>query len=378
MERHADVLVIGGGVIGLTTAYFLARDGIRVRLLEQGFLGKEASWAGAGIVPPGDPDCAETPFDRLRSLSFSLFPRLSEELRTATGVDNGFFRCGGLDFPGASEDLDEEWHGKGVTRSTLDAAAARSLEPALAPDLGPAVHLPDLCQLRNPRHLRALAEACRHLGADLREDEKVERFDHQHGRIQAAVSSSGTWTADRFLLAGGAWTDALLQATGRPAGIRPVRGQIVLLNPGRPLLHHVLLHGSRYLVPRPDGRILVGSTEEDVGFDRRTTAGGVASLLALATRLVPSLRHAEVERTWAGLRPGSPDGMPFLGPVPGWDNLFVAAGHFRAGIQLSPGTALLMKQRMMGQPTSLPLEPYGLERNVEAPSDHPRHPARRE
>jgi glycine oxidase len=122
------------------------------------------------------------------------------------------------------------------------------------------------------------------------------------------------------------------------------------------------MRGARYLVPRPDGRVLVGSTEENVGFDKRTTAAAIGELLGFAFTLVPELAAAHVERTWAGLRPGSPDGLPFLGRVPGFDNLFVAAGHYRAGIQLSPGTGLVLKELLLGQKLTVPLEPFRLER----------------
>ena len=118
--------------------------------------------------------------------------------------------------------------------------------------------------------------------------------------------------------------------------------------------------GTQYLVPRSDGRVLIGSTEEHAGFEKNTTAAGIGGLLALALRLVPDLENAPLEKTWAGLRPGSPDGLPFIGPAPGFANLLVAAGHFRAGIQLSPGTALLLKERILGQPASMPLDAFRL------------------
>ena len=141
-----------------------------------------------------------------------------------------------------------------------------------------------------------------------------------------------------------------LSVPGLQPGIHPVRGQIALLNTRVALIQRILLHGARYLVPRPDGRVLVGATEEDAGFDKRTTATAVRDLLGLAFELVPELANAHLERCWAGLRPGSPDGLPFLGAVPGCDNLFVAAGHFRAGLQLSPATGLVVKELLLGQP----------------------------
>jgi glycine oxidase len=219
-----------------------------------------------------------------------------------------------------------------------------------------------MAQLRNPRHIKALLACCRTLGVTLRPGCPVHGFDKQSTRITAVQSSAGRLVADRFLLTAGAWSESLLAPLGCRPGIRPVRGQIALLNTGPPLLHRILLEGKRYLVPRADGRVLVGSTEENAGFDKRTTAEAIGDLLALARRLVPAIGQAQLERCWAGLRPGSPEGMPFLGPVPGFDNLFVAAGHFRAGIQMSPGTALVMKELLLDQPLTVSLAAFRLDR----------------
>jgi glycine oxidase len=144
--------------------------------------------------------------------------------------------------------------------------------------------------------------------------------------------------------------------------IQPVRGQIVLLNTGDSLVRRILMRGPRYLVPRPDGRVLIGSTEESVGFRKQTTAQAVQSLLAFGLSLVPALAEARLERAWSGLRPGSPDGLPFLGAAPGFENLFIAAGHYRAGIQLSPATGLVLKQLILGQPTTVSLTPFRVGR----------------
>jgi glycine oxidase len=364
MAVNGDVLIVGGGVIGLTTAYYLAGAGARVLVVDQGDFGLEASWAGAGILPPSNPLTARTPLDRLRALSTSLFPSLSADLRERTGIDNGYLRCGGLEFTSELDpSAEQEWRGAGVVFEAIDTVGLRRLEPNVVASPGPVYHLPDLAQLRNPRHVKALLAACQSLGVRLRPGYPVHGFEHQDHRVTSVQTLSGRLHADQFLLTAGAWSDVLLGQLGWRPGIRPVRGQIALLRCETPLIHRVLLRGPRYVVPRADGRVLVGSTEEDVGFDKRTTARAIHDLLELAYGLVPGLADAPLERCWAGLRPGSLDGLPYLGQVPGWENVFVAAGHFRAGIQLSPGTGLVMKQLLLGEKVSMPLEAFGLERS---------------
>ncbi len=368
MAEHPDVLVLGGGVIGLTTAYFLAGEGARVALLDKGDFGQQASWAGAGIIPPGNPERAPTPFDRLRAHSSTMYPALSRQLREETGLDNGYVVCGGLELLDDVEVAEDEWRSEGIVFHELDRQALHQLQPDLAPSLGRAYHLPDMAQVRNPRHIKALLAGCRARGADLRPNCGARSLVLRGSRLDAVETDQGRLTAGKVLLATGAWTDPLLAQAGWRPGIRPVRGQIALLNTGRPGTRPVLLHGKRYLVPRTDGRVLVGATEEDAGFDARPTAGGIAGLLAFAASIVPSLAEAPLERCWAGLRPGSPDGMPFLGEVPGCANLYVAAGHFRAGIQLSPATGLVMTELLLGRPTTIPLDAFRLDRPPAPPA----------
>lgn len=361
MAQATEVVIVGGGVIGLTTAYFLAREGVGVTIVDRADFGQEASWAGAGILPAEELARARSPVEKLLAHSSSLFPILSDELREGTGIDNGYLRCGGLEFlePLGAAGL-EAWHeerGNFVSEAELG-----RLETALGPGLGPALRLPDMAQVRNPRHLKALIAACAGRGVRMLPGCAAFGFVKSRQRIDAVRTPGGEVRGDRFLVAAGAWSSELLKDLGWQPAIRPIRGQIVLLDLGMPVFRRILLWGARYLVPRPDGKVLVGSTEEDVGFDKRTTAEAVADLILLATRLVPVLGGAPVERCWAGLRPGSPDGLPYLGAVPGWDNVFVAAGHFRAGLQLSPGTALVMKECLLGQPLSVPLDAFRLDR----------------
>jgi len=362
MSQHPDVLILGGGVIGLTVAYYLAREKVRVEVVDKSDFGQEASWAGAGILPPGNPTLARTPFDRLRAISSDAFPALSQELRERTGIDNGYLRCGGLELLAGHDDRDDqEWRGDGIRCEELSGPDLRRLEPNLAPRFVRAFLLPDTAQLRNPRHVKALVSGCDSWGARLRPEFAVVGFERNGDRVSAVTTAAGRLTAGHYLIAAGAWSDALLGQVGWRPGIRPIRGQIALLNTGVPLCRRVLMLGKRYLVPRPDGRVLVGATEEDAGFDKRTTAVAIRDLLDFAIDLVPALADAPLERSWAGLRPGSPDGLPFLGSVPGVENLSVAAGHFRAGIQLSLGTGIVMKELILGQPTTIPLESFRLD-----------------
>lgn len=364
MKPSTDVIILGGGVIGLTTAYLLAQEGASVLVCDQASVGMESSWAGAGILPPSDIDHAQLPLDRLRALSSRYFPDLSRELKDRTGIDNDFVRCGGLEFVSHCERREsDEWYGLGVPTNVLSEKEVAGLEPAVAPDLGKALEIPALAQLRNPRHLQALRAACLDTKkVALLEETPVLGFVVEGNHVKGVRTAHEVLTGDRFLLAAGAWTDHLLEPLGCRLKIEPVRGQIVLLNPSKVLFRRILIWGSRYLVPRLDGRVLIGSTEEHAGFEKSTTAEAVHALLTLGIRLVPRLAAATVEKTWAGLRPSSPDGLPFLGPVPGLENLFVAAGHFRAGIQLSLGTGILLTQMILGQPLAMPMDAFRLDR----------------
>lgn len=352
--RGTDVVIVGGGVIGLSLAYELAGQGTSVRVLERGDFGREASWAGAGILPPGSLNGAETPQAKLRAFSHELWRKWSEALRSETGIDNGFVQCGGIavSVERSSEDLSHEidfWRTEGVAVEELTAERRSSLEPKLSESISESYRLPQLAQVRNPRHLKALIAACEARGVDLVSGQQVIGFGGPSDSPRSVLTVTDAFPADTIGICGGAWTESLLQNYDLNLQIEPVRGQIVLLSLRSPVFRHVIECGSRYLVPRTDGRVLIGSTEEWVGFDKRNTAAGVAGLIEFGIGVVSKLAEATLERTWAGLRPGSADGSPFLAPIPGVDNLFIAAGHFRSGLQMSPGTAVVMAEMILGK-----------------------------
>jgi glycine oxidase len=360
MSAPPDVLILGGGVIGLTCAYFLAKEGARVTVVDKGDFGQEASWAGAGILVPASIEHVKTAGELLHAHGVNMFSALSTELRERTGIDNGYLKCGGLEIIRSGEPVTREWRGEGVAYEVLDEKSVKRLEPGLI-TRGTVYHIPDMAQIRNPRHLKALSAACAGVHVDFLGGCPVHAFERSGDRITGVRTTGDNLVAGNYLIAAGAWTEGLLEPLGLRLGIHPVRGQIAMLNTGTPRLKHVLMLGKRYMVQRPDGRLLIGSTEEDAGFDKRTTAGAVGELLQFACSLLP-LADAAVERCWAGLRPGSPDGLPYLGAVPGFGNLFIAAGHFRSGIQMSPATGMVMKELLLGQRPMLPLEAFRVGR----------------
>lgn len=358
MNPTPDILIIGGGVIGLTTAYHLAQQGVSVTVVDRQEIGREASWAGAGMLPPGHMIQSAVPEVRLRSYSHSLWDELSAALKDRTGIDNGYRRCGAVEVGLSSAESSvqvEAWRAEGLQTVELDRTGLERHVPDLHEDFRSGVFLPEFGQARNPRHLKALAAACHSLGVDI-----VEHAEHLHlatsrESVVQAVLPTRTFTADRICITAGSWSSQLLQPLSVSLPVQPVRGQIVLLKTSRLPFSCVIEQGRRYIVPRADGLVLVGSTEEHTGFEKKTTAEGVSGLLKFASALVPELGAAEVVRCWAGLRPGSPDELPFLGRVPEFENLFVGAGHFRSGLQMSAGTGRLLADLLLDHDPAIDL-----------------------
>lgn len=367
-----DSLIIGGGVVGLSLAWRLAERGQQVCLVDRQAVGRATSWTGAGTLPPPERVCGADPLETLRSLSHDLYPRWSAQLRELTGIDNEFRQCGAVYLSrGLAESVSlraamDQRRQERIEVQTLSRADLLELEPSLAPDavgqIQAAFHLPQECTVRNPRHLQALASACRLRGVTVHEGCDVQGFQRIHDRIVAVQTTRGAITADEVCVAAGSWAGKLLSHVGWELPIRPWRGQIVLWKSPRPILSRIVYEGLRYFVPRDDGHLLVGSTVEDVGFACHTTEEAVRELTAFARDWAPQLRSFAASRTWAGLRPGTPDGLPYLGRVPGLDNLTVAAGHFRSGLHLAPITAELIAALLTQQPLACDLAPFRLNR----------------
>jgi len=355
-----DVLVVGGGINGLLTALGLARAGRRVCLLEQQALGRESSWAGGGIVSPLYPWRYPAAIAALASWGQHYYPLLAKQLLELTGVDAEVFFSGlyWLDLPD-EEELNNWAAQQAVVLERLTGERIRYRLPALAHGYRQAMYCPMLANVRNPRLLKALELAAqKQPGVVVQENTVVNRLLVGGSGIRGVETNAGPLLADQVVLTAGAWSGELLAKIGLHLPVEPVKGQMILYKCESDYLPAMVLAEGRYAIPRRDGHVLVGSTLEHVGFDKTPTGDALASLKASAEKMLPGLAQREVVGHWAGLRPGSPDGIPFIGEVPELPGLWLNCGHYRNGLVLAPASCELLKNLMLGETPIVDPAPY--------------------
>lgn len=353
-----NMIVIGGGVIGLMTAIELMRSGVTVTLVERGQIGREASWAGGGILWPLYPWRYPPAVVALAQWSRSIYPELAAQLWRDTGIDSEWENSGLLMLDTAQHPAALAWAAQQHEAvETLPPVDLKNLEPALAP-FQTAVRFPAVAQIRNPYLLQALQHAARQMGIQMIEQCAARTLKIKGDHVAGVRTSQGDLEADGVVVAAGAWSSDILPSFPAVKPITPARGQMLLLRAPPGEVRHITLHEGRYLIPRRDGRILVGSTVEHVGFDKTPTAEARTTLLAFAQRLFPGLRHAALERHWAGLRPSTEQGVPYIGPVPGLNGLFLNSGHFRNGLVMAPAAARLVVDMILQRPPIMDPHPY--------------------
>ncbi|MDE2924798.1 MAG: glycine oxidase ThiO [Acidobacteriota bacterium] len=363
--KSADVVVVGAGVIGCAVAYHLAKVGVSVLVLERGRVGREASWASAGILTHARP-ASTHPYERLATLSRSLFEPLVQELIELSGVDPEYRPSGGvhvfLDDEGV-ERARNYYRGSvltGLEVEFLEPADLFELEPALNREARAAIRFPGDGSIRPPRLVRALSLAAQRLGTRILEHSPVVEMKVRSGRVTDILTPEERIHGGRFVLATGAWSGLVGDRVGVNLPVYSSKGEIVLLEslPGK--LGQIVNNDGHYLVPRSDGKLLVGATEETVGFDKTSTVHGVLELLKWAYHVAPGLSDATFVTSWAGLRPAVRRGGPFLGRLKEFENLYVATAHNSNGMLLSAASGLLMSQLLTNRPTSLALEPFAV------------------
>ncbi len=347
------VIIVGAGALGLLTALELHRRGLRVSLIERGQAGRESSWAGGGILSPILPWNYPEPIWRLSRRSLDLYPALGTELAEQTGVDPELSATGAISLDPQPREQAFAW----CERERLEAQAWRGRLHAGGPEQS-GIALPWIGHVRNPRLCRALRLRLLQLGVELIEHCAVDGWRVEAGRVVGVRMAAGERRADAVVLAAGAWS-AQLEAS---LPVAPVRGQMLLLGcePGR--LASIVFRNGRYLIPRRDGRILVGSTVENAGFDTFVDAQAREELLGFAVEVLGREVADQIEHHWAGLRPGTRDELPYIGEHPDLPGLFLNTGHYRNGLIMGPASAELLADLMLGRPTRLDAAPYRAER----------------
>lgn len=362
----ADFVVVGGGVIGMMTARELAQTGAQVTLIERRNCAQESSWAGGGIVSPLYPWRYQAPVTALASWSQSSYVHLSDELMDETGLDPEL-RQKGMFILSVDDEADAlawaaEFH-RPLQR--VDGDFVYRKEKHLAPGVESAIWMPEVASIRNPRLGRSLRRSLElQPNIQLVEQVSVNGLIEQSGKILGVKTSEGEYRADATIIAAGAWSCELLKPLGVEVPIEPVHGQMMLFKAEPGLINRVVLSNGRYLIPRNDGRVLVGSTLERIGFEKRTTEEARQSLHQTALSILPALADAPIEHHWSGLRPGSPEGVPYIGALPGYDGLWLNAGQFRNGLVLAPASTRLLADLLLAREPIINPEPYQLSGRV--------------
>jgi glycine oxidase len=372
-------VIIGAGVIGLGIAWRLAQAGCQVDVYDKGEAGRGASWAAAGMLAAAvETEPGEEPLLPLTLESQRLWPDFARELLGATGISCEYRDEGTLVVALNRDDAETLRHsydfqkGLGLDLDWLNAAEARRREPHLKPGIAAAVFSKNDHQVENRALAGALIAACRGVGVTIHEHCPVAEVTVAAGRARGIETAQGSEAADVVVLAAGAWSREIggIPAAHQPP-VRPIKGQMLALrmDPQAPILNHVIWLPRAYLAPRLDGRLIVGATVEERGFDTSLTAGGMLALIEGAWRGVPTIEELPIAETWVGFRPGSRDDAPMLGPS-GIDGLVVATGHHRNGILLTPVSAAVMSDYILtGRLPEMarPFDPQRFDRPKPAP-----------
>lgn len=386
IPESADVLVVGGGVIGLAVARALALRGVRdVLLIERSSLGAEASFAAAGMLAPqAEADRADE-FFYLACQSRDMYPAFAAALREESGIDVELETTGTLYLAFTEHDVNEiekryEWQtNAGLRVENLDSVAVMALEPTISENVRAALKFPLDVQVENRRLINALVVSNERCGVGMLTDTTVESLKIAQGRLAGVETSGGFVATEKVVIASGAWSSLLSRCDGtlgiktvsdksmpdKAFGsfrIEPVRGQMLSFQATPQIARHVIYSPRGYIVPRNDGRLLAGSTTENVGFDKRVTDDGINAILTAAREILPRIVSLPVTGSWAGLRPRAADGLPVLGPCAEIEGVFHATGHYRNGILLAPITGELMAKAIVDNVVSPALSTFSPDR----------------
>ncbi len=365
--HERDVVIIGGGVIGCSIAYYLAKRGARVTVLERDLFGSHASSAAAGILGAQLEMDGPGPLSELCLKSRSMFPDLASELYRLTGIDIELIRAGIMHIAWTPEEAEMLRHRGALQRSRGEVAdwwdrdRVRSLEPAVSDQIEGALYIPRDSHVSPARLTRAFSFAAELLGAEMIERCEVTSLRIEKDRVEGVESDRGTFRAEHVVLAAGAWTVTLAKQLGVHLPVVPMKGESLAVFPRRARFERTLFAEGCYLVPKADGKVIVGATERGGDFTEWVTTDAIRCLTSKAVRLVPDLAESTFIRAWASVRPSSPDGLPYVGRMGHYRTLFVATSHFRNGILLSPITGQRIADLIAGEEVP-DIEPFSPNR----------------
>lgn len=368
-RRKADCIVVGGGLIGMFTALELANTGLSVVLLERGKIGQgapNASWSAGGILSPLYPWRYPEAVNKLCSWSQTHYPALLERLGPKTASKVEYHQCGMIILDKVDAEKASSWaiaHPQLHNRPDmlLKHEVAQYDLAVRAPEEG-AIRMSKVAQLRPPRLLRSLQKALKRANVYIVQNAEVQGFTWAGDRISGVRTGDTLWEGDQVVITAGAWSGTLLESVGMPNAIKPIRGQMLQYKMKADIPQHIVMHKGVYVIPRLDGTVLIGATEEDVAFDQNTTREARDQLRDAATRFIPSLAKYKVEQQWSGFRPCTPDNAPIIGRHPLIENLWLNTGHFKNGVVMAPAAARLLTDLLTANHPIVDPSPFAADR----------------
>jgi glycine oxidase len=370
MSYVYDAIVVGGGVIGGAIAYNLAKRGGKILLLEKDRLASKSSGAAAGMLGAQAEMDAEGSLFQLARKSREMFPKLACEIKETSGIDIELINKGTLKVA-LNEQQQQEYkrltaiqQQSGEQADWLTGVEVRRKEPAITEAIKGAIYFANDGQVEATQLTLGFLNSAATCGVVIKEFVEVYDLQLSKGKVIGVVTNEGNFASENVIVAGGAWSNKLLSKTGLELDIYPVKGECFSVATQSQLLTTTVFSPSCYLVPKKGGRIIVGATVKPRTFNQKVTVEGISILIEQAKKLMPSIIEAEWERAWAGIRPQTGDGLPYLGEHPVYKGLFIATGHFRNGILLSPITGEVVADMVEGKPTSLNLNPFRLDRLI--------------